>query len=446
MTAESAAGPNIRITLPTLHPTQRNIARSPARFKVVNCGRRWGKTALGIVLCLAGNEADPRQRGALRGGRIWWIGPTYKQAQEGWTYLLALVRQMPATMVTVSHTELKVSFAGGGSVQVRTEGGDPDNLRGAGLDGVVCDEYALFNPDSWSQVLRPALADKQGWAMFISSPQHFNHFWELYEMAEAGADDWACWTHPTWDNPYIAASEIEAARRDMLDEDFEQEFGASFTAVGGAVFRLLSSDRPIYLRTMPAGLDVRRTGVGLDWGTTPGHEAAVVSGSLMSTGAVWVRSAWLDHSGSSDLWRAEAVRCSRDYGATFARVDRSQSSELDRIKSAGFWDAASGNAHVEVRLAEFQSLVIKRAIFFDLAGPGVQAYYDHLCAYHRDREGKIVEEQDDDVDAGCYLVSELVRPTAEFAPPVARPVFRTDPHPVPYRGANVRNKVRGGAA
>jgi hypothetical protein len=180
--------------------------------------------------------------------------------------------------------------------------------------------------------------------------------------------------------------------------------------------------------------------------TTPQHEAAVVSGSLMSTGAVWVRSAWLDHSGSSDLWRAEAVRCSRDYGATFARVDRSQSSELDRIKSAGFWDAASGNAHVEVRLAEFQSLVMKRAIFFDLAGPGVQAYYDHLCAYHRDREGKIVEEQDDDVDAGCYLVSELVRPTAEFAPPVARPVYKTDPRPVPYRGANVRNKVRGGAA
>jgi hypothetical protein len=316
------------------------------------------------------------------------------------------VRELPDTKTQVS--ELTVITSTGGSIQIRT-GDNPDNLRGAGLDGVVLDEAATMKADVWDLVLRPALADKQGWALFISTPQHYNWFFDLFERAESGAKDWACWQHPTWDNPFIAESEVEAARRDMLDEDFDQEFGASFTAVGGAIFKGLSANRPFYLRPMPAGLEFRRTGVGMDWGTTKQHQSAVVSASIMSSGVVWVRSAWLSDSASSDLWEQEAVRCKRDYGANFARVDRSQSSELDRLRPKGF-EADKGVADVAARIGHFQGLVTRKAIFFDSNGPGVREYYNRLCAYHRDREGKVVEEEDDDVDAGCYLVSELVKP------------------------------------
>ena len=353
---------------------------------------------LGIVCCI---------RAALKGGRVWWVAPTYKQALEGWTYLLHLVQPLQA--VKVDRSELVTTFAGRGSIQVRT-GDSPDNLRGAGLDGVVLDEAAVMKPDVWDLALRPALADKQGWALFISTPQHFNWFYDLYERA-GHQPDWASWQHPTWNNPFIAEAEITAAQRDMLPEDFDQEFGASFTAVGGAVFRLLAANRQLYLRPMPVGFQFRRVGVGMDWGTTPQHQASVVCGGRLSAGSVWIRSNWLSASGSSDEWRDEAVRAKRDYGATFAEVDRSQSSELDRLVARGFV-AHIGNPRVDARIGELQSLIINKAIFWDSEGPRNRELFNHLCAYHRDKEGKIVEEEDDDVDALCYLVSALVKPAS----------------------------------
>lgn len=406
------------ITLPPLHDAQLAIAKSDARFKVVCCGRRFGKTMLGVVVCL---------RAALKGGRVWWVAPTYQQALEGWRYLVRLTNQIPQARTRVSdHTVM----LGRGSIQIKTAD-NPDNLRGSGLDGAVLDEAASMKPEVFDLIIRPALADKQGWAMFPSTPQHFNWFYDLFERGQsADFPDWQSWQHPTWHNPYIAESEIDAARRDMTDEDFEQEFGASFTAVGGAIFRLLSADRPVYLRPMPLGLEIRRTGVGMDWGTTPQHQASVVCDSLASTGAVWRRSVWLDHSGSSDLWRAEALRCKRDYGASFARVDRSQSSELDRLLNPGFGlvgyaDADVGNPHVEVRIGEEQSLLQKRALFFDSNAPGMVEHYNRMCAYHRypdnhAKAGQVVEEEDDDIDAGCYVDSELVMPSINYGQQVTK--------------------------
>src|SRR5512146_688564 len=244
MTTETR--PEVEIELPPLHRSQRDIARDTHRFKVVCCGRRWGKTLLAV-----GGFLLPS---ALEGKRVWHVAPTYKQTLEAWDYLMRLVSQLPVSMASINITELKVSFAGGGSIQMRT-GDNPNNLRGSGLDGVVLDEAAVLKPEVWDLVLRPALADKQGWALFISTPQHFNWFYDLFARGEdSQASDWASWQKPTWDNPFIPESEIDAARRDMDEADFEQEFGASFTAVGGAVFPLLSADRHIYLRPLPSGL------------------------------------------------------------------------------------------------------------------------------------------------------------------------------------------------
>lgn len=433
----------LSVTPPPLHKAQAAIVHSPARFKVVCCGRRFGKTMLGVFTAVFGNR-EGTIKGALQGKRIWWVAPSYKEALEGWSYLQRLVVQLPKSIATTSTTELMVKFAGGGSVQVRT-GDDPDSLRGSGLDGVVLDEAATMKPDVWYLVLRPALADKQGWALFIGTPRHFNWFYDLYSRAESKAEaNWQAWQHPTWDNPYIPQSEIDAAQRDMLPEDFDQEFGASFTAVGGAVFRLLSAERARFLRPMPRDLDFTRTGIGEDWGTTPSHQANTTCGSLTRGGQVWIRSSWLSPSGSSDLWRAEAVRCRKDYGASFARVDRSQASELDRLRAVGFWDAQKGIADVQARIGDMQGLILRYNVFWDIAGPGVIENYNHFCAYHRDREGRIVEEQDDDVDGTLYLTSELVRPTAEYNPPTVRQVYKTDPHPLTY-GQKYQN-VRGGAA
>jgi len=407
MAIATAARP-VEITLPPLHSNQRAIARHPARFKVVCCGRRWGKTMLAIVVALIA---------ALKGQRIWWIAPTYQEGLEGWRYLLKLVARIPN--VGVHQVGLTVNFPGGGSIQVKTAD-NPDNLRGAGLDGVVFDEAAVMNAMVWELVIRPALADKQGWALFISTPQHFNWFYDLWARGQDDAyPDWASWQLPTWDNPFIAEGEIEAARGEMTEEDFEQEFGASFTAVGGAVFRTLGLNRPIFLRPRPHGLEFERVGDGMDWGTTKAHDASVVCGASLKSGVVWYLSAWLDHEGGDTAWLAEAERTKKDYGATFARVDRSQSSILGRLRDMGF-DAETGVANVEARIGAYGGLFNPQrpAAFFDSMGPGIVQYFNHMCGYHRDRDGKIVEEEDDDVDAGGYLTCELVAGIRQDSPAV----------------------------
>jgi hypothetical protein len=131
----------------------------------------------------------------------------------------------------------------------------------------------------------------------------------------------------------------------------------------------------------------------------------------VSLGAVWIRSCWLDSSGSDASWFAEAARCRRDYGGSIARVDRSQSSARDRLRTIGFSDVDNGVADVDARIGAYQGLIIPESpnLFFDVDGPGVGEYFNHLCSYHRDRDGEVVEEQDDSVDAGGYIVHELTQ-------------------------------------
>lgn len=398
----------VDVKLPDLHPTQYAVAKSNARFRVVCCGRRWGKTVLGVIECI---------RVASKGGRVWWVAPTFKQSMEGWLYLTRIIATFPGARKLES--KLTVTFSGGGSIEIKTSD-DPDNLRGAGLDLVVLDEAASMQPIVWYQIIRPALADRGGRCVFIGTPKHFNWFYDVYSQAETDTTgNWSCWQHPTWDNPYIPQEEIDAAQNDMEPGDFDQEFGASFTAVGGAIWPLLSANRPSFLRPMPKDLDIKATGVGMDWGTTPQHHAAVVCASRVGSGQIWIRSAWTSPRGSSNDWFDEARRARKDHGATFARVDRSQSSAVDHLTSLGF-EADKGTPAVEARIGDFTGLVTRYNIFWDINGPGVRDYYNHCCIYHRDDKGKVVEEVDDDVDAGCYVVSELVRPQATiYAPPTS---------------------------
>jgi predicted phage terminase large subunit-like protein len=114
----------------------------------------------------------------------------------------------------------------------------PDTLRGVGLAFLVIDEYADIKPMVWEQILRPALADVQGGAMFIGTPKGRNHFFDLYNYAKSGKDDeWAAFHYTSFDNPLIPKKEIEAAKISMSSFAFRQEFEASFEAASRDVFK-----------------------------------------------------------------------------------------------------------------------------------------------------------------------------------------------------------------
>lgn len=211
---------------------QREVILHPARFKVVVCGRRWGKTALGLMATLKGHGTHRgHRRGAIDGGNIWWIAPTYKVASKIWRDLKRACRD---AWTHKNEVERRIELPGGGSITVHSAD-DPDTLVGDGLDGVVMDEAAKISEKAWGESIRPALADRLGWAIFIGTPKGNNWFRELFDRA--GADgDWMSWQRPTSDNPIILATEIEAARVDMTGDRFAQEFDARFIGDQGTLF------------------------------------------------------------------------------------------------------------------------------------------------------------------------------------------------------------------
>jgi len=240
------------LRFPDLHSAQRAVWETRVRYRVLACGRRWGKTRLGTLLCLWY---------ALHGGRAWWVAPSYKMAAVGWRGARELAQQIPG--VEIRRSMMMVTMPGGGTVQVRSAD-DPQSLRGEGLDFCVLDECAFMREEAWSEALRPALSDRQGGAMFISTPKGRNWFWRLYQRGQDEHEpDWASWQRPTSENPYIPASEIAAARRDLPERIFAQEYRAIFLEDAGGVFRRVM-DAATASEQGPQ--DGHSYIVGVDWG------------------------------------------------------------------------------------------------------------------------------------------------------------------------------------
>lgn len=233
------------------HAAQRAIHESAARFRVVDAGRRFGKTRLGVWECL---------EVALGGGRAWWIAPSFPIARVGWRPLRRIGAKIPGAEVRLA--ELNIMLPNGGEVSVKSAD-NPDSLRGEGLDLAVFDEHAFTKPEAWTEAVRPALSDKLGRALFISTPRGRNHFWELYQRGVRGEDGYQSFYFPTAANPTIHASEIEAARHELPEIIFRQEYLAEFIDDSGGVFRrvqdaarLQAIDAPLPDHQYIGGVDV----------------------------------------------------------------------------------------------------------------------------------------------------------------------------------------------
>ncbi len=243
------------------HPGQVIVHNSPARFRVLSAGRRWGKTRLGVNECL-----DV----AAHGGRAWWVAPNYKMSEVGWRPL----RRMGAKIgAEVRRVDRQIVLPNGGEVTVRSAD-NPDTLRGEGLDFVVLDEFAYMSPESWTEAIRPALSDRQGRALFISTPRGRNHFWDLYQRGVRGEDDYACFRFPTSSNPYILPGEIEAAQRELPEIIFRQEYLAEFVDDQGGVFRRVQE--AARLEPLPGPLPEHQYIAGVDVAASVDYTVASV--------------------------------------------------------------------------------------------------------------------------------------------------------------------------
>ena len=193
--------------------------------------RRAGKT----VACI-----HDLQRQALRCPRVRprfaYLSPFLRQSKAvAWDYLRAAMSAARVAGATAHESELRVDYPGG--AQVRLYGADnPDAMRGVYFDGIVLDEYADMDPRMWSEITRPALADRRGWAVFIGTPRGRNAFFELWRRSQT-EEGWFSMMLKASQSGLIPDSELELARRDLTEEQYAQEFECSFdAAVVGAYY------------------------------------------------------------------------------------------------------------------------------------------------------------------------------------------------------------------
>jgi phage terminase large subunit-like protein len=206
---------------------QQEVFNDPARFKVVAAGRRCGKSRLAAwALIIEGLQATK--------GHVFYVAPTQGQARDiMWETLMELGH----TVIKSSHiNNLQIKLVNGTTIALK--GADrPETMRGVSLKFLVMDEYADMKPEVWEQILRPALADQKGRAIFIGTPMGRNHFYDLYQHGHSDDPTFESWHFTSYDNNLLDPEEIEAAKLSMSSFAFRQEFLASFEASGGAVFQ-----------------------------------------------------------------------------------------------------------------------------------------------------------------------------------------------------------------
>ena len=211
-----------------LHEKQLEVFNDNHRFKILAAGRRFGKSRLAawllIIEALKSTEKD-----------VFYVAPTYQQAKD---ILWGLLKEIGHDVIASAHENTSVLTLVNGR-KIYLKGADrPDTLRGVGLAFLVIDEYADLKPNVWEQILRPALSDVQGGAVFIGTPKGRNHFYELFKYAESERDEeWKAFHFTSYDNPLIPAKEFDNAKQSMSSFAFRQEFMASFEAASRDLFK-----------------------------------------------------------------------------------------------------------------------------------------------------------------------------------------------------------------
>ena len=218
--------------------TRKEILNDKTRYKILSCGRRWGKSYFSILFLLS----KPFKANERR----WIIFPTYRQAKMvSWSILKNIFAKKE---VSINETELSITLSNGAKIELK--GADkPDSLRGVSTTMVVMDEYAFMKENVWGEIIQPTLAETQGNALFVGTPTGVqNHFYDLFVKGQSKGSDYKSWSFTTLEGGFISESEVENAKKNLDKRTFEQEYLASFlTAANRAAYNF---SRDIHCKVM----------------------------------------------------------------------------------------------------------------------------------------------------------------------------------------------------
>lgn len=241
----------MQLTLP-----QSEILLNHSRFKTVVAGRRFGKTFLSVNMILKEAVTGVNKN-------CWYVAPTYGSAKEiAWDMLIHTIP--PEYVSKTNESSLTLRLINGSVISLK--GAEkPNNLRGRALDFCVLDEFADMRPEAWYEVIRPSLSDRQGNAVFIGTPKGRNHFYDLWAKGIDGANNWSSFQYTTIQGENVPAEEIEAARADLDERTFKQEYEAQFVTYQGLIYYGFSREDSV----LDIGDDNGTLNVGMDFNLDP---------------------------------------------------------------------------------------------------------------------------------------------------------------------------------
>lgn len=397
-----------------LTPAQATVASDLHRFRVVNCGRRFGKTTLAIDTMKACAVYKPD-------ARIAYIAPTFQQARDiAWAQLKKDVAKAGAT-VNESRLEIRLPNHFKGESLIILRGWESiETLRGQLFDLIILDEVASMRNflSSWNEVVRPTLTDRKGEAMFISTPKGFNHFYDLFNMQERDTD-YKSFHYTSYNNPHIPSEELDKARQELGETRFGQEYLADFKKMEGLVYKEFDRKKHVFnpedeawkLRTRKENM--AEFVVGVDFGFT--HPCAVLSIYRDHADNFYVVDEWYE-TGKTEDQIADYVQA---LNANKVYPDPESPSAIATLKKrqVNVREVIKGKDSVKNGINRVRELLRADKLFFSNRCPNT-LFEMETYAYPEESKGiseNPIKEHDDAMDALRYPIMMLTKGTSGHA-------------------------------
>lgn len=371
-----------------LHPTQEVVALDPHRFRVLRCGRRWGKTTLAID--------QMKGRASIPNSKIAYISNTYQQSRDiAWEQL----KKDCINAGTLNEARLEIKLVNG-SIIILRGWESVETLRGQAFDLIIIDEVASMNDFwiNWQEVLRPTLTDKRGEVMFISTPRGFNHFYDLCNQ-ELTDQDFKTFHFTSWDNPHLSKEELERAKETLPKDRYLQEYEASFQKTAGLAIPEFSREKHLY-EELPVGSFEKLAGI--DFGYV--NPAAVVEVHWNGE-KLYVEDEWYK-TGRTDAQVAEyAASCK--FKAVYPDPENAGGIEELRRREVNVREVSKGKGSIVEGIQMIRELFINKQLFINKKCVNLIAELESY-AYEEDSKKEIPKKENDHaIDSLRYIVLSL---------------------------------------
>lgn len=302
-----------------LHQNQNIVASDTHRFRVINCGRRWGKTTLAVE--------EIKGIALSREARICYIAPTIQQARDiAWQQMIREYKPIIVKAVESPSREIIVKNIKGTTSLIQLRGWEAiETLRGQFFDFIVIDEVASMRNFwlNWQEVIRPTLTDKKGQVMFISTPKGFNHFYDLYNTKDS---DYKSFHFTSYDNPFIPSEEIDKAKEELPEDRFAQEYLADFRKTEGLVYKEFNREKNVSTEEPKTCIE---TILGIDFGYT--NPASIIPIRIDGDNHYWIREEWYQSKQTTEAIAEQALL----YKSTKCYPDPAEPDRIAILTKAG---------------------------------------------------------------------------------------------------------------